>query len=432
MEKADAVLILGEDILNTAPMAALAVRQAFRNVPMAEAVKKGIPDWNDSPLREYAQRDGSPVFVVTPFADSLDEIADESYHSSQGSISDLGFAMAKAIDEKHPGKISLAPAVQRLAGKIAQTLKKAKNPLIISGISCGDEAVVQAAMDTASALAGTGQEVMLYIVLPECNSLGLSLMGGKPFEEILADGGRKIDTLLILENDLYRSAEEDSVNELLRRSRQVIVVDHLLNMTAQKADILLPAATFAESEGTLVNSEGRAQRYYKVLVPGTKVKDSWAWIEEIGAAANPETGMQTKSADSLLEELAGGQPLFSKLRSYRPDADFRMLNAKMPRQTPRYSGRTAMHANIEVSEQKLPADPDSPFAFSMEGIPENPPSSLVPFYWKPGWNSVQAFYGYIDEEGSLRGGDPGIRLIPQSGEPGTAYFGTCISSSAIR
>jgi NADH-quinone oxidoreductase subunit G len=51
----------------------------------------------------------------------------------------------------------------------------------------------------------------------------------------------------------------------------------------------------------------------------------------------------------------------------------------------------------------------------MEGQPDNPPSSLVPFYWTPGWNSVQALNNYLDEpNGSMKGGDPGIRLIEQA------------------
>ncbi len=50
----------------------------------------------------------------------------------------------------------------------------------------------------------------------------------------------------------------------------------------------------------------------------------------------------------------------------------------------------------------------------MEGADENPPSSLVPFYWVPGWNSYQAMNFYLDEpNGSMKGGDPGIRLIDQ-------------------
>ena len=82
-----------------------------------------------------------------------------------------------------------------------------------------------------------------------------------------------------------------------------------------------------------------------------------------------------------------------------------------------------MNANITVSEPKLSQDPDSPLAFSMEGQPENPPSSLVQFYWTPGWNSVQALYNYVDEpNGSMKGGDPGIRLIEPTEGSFISYF----------
>jgi NADH-quinone oxidoreductase subunit G len=100
-----------------------------------------------------------------------------------------------------------------------------------------------------------------------------------------------------------------------------------------------------------------------------------------------------------------------------------MLNAKIPRQTMRYSGRTAIHADTEVREAGVPQDADSPLAFSMEGQPENPPSSLVPFYWSPGWNSVQALYKYQDEPGgSMKGGDPGVRLLHKNKDADFKYF----------
>jgi NADH-quinone oxidoreductase subunit G len=68
-------------------------------------------------------------------------------------------------------------------------------------------------------------------------------------------------------------------------------------------------------------------------------------------------------------------------------------------------------------------DIDSPLAFSMEGQQERPPSSLVPFYWTPGWNSVQAIYNYLDEpNGSMKGGDPGIRLIEPGERHHNSYF----------
>jgi NADH-quinone oxidoreductase subunit G len=364
----------------------------------------------------------SPLFIVTPFSDSLDEIAEVAFRASPVDIDNFGLEVSKKIDNPAPDAKSEKKDIQKFAGRVALSLKNARNPLIISGVTCGDEATVNAALNITTALLSAGTKVMLSMILPECNSLGLSLLGGKSLEDVLSLVKKKeIDTLVVLENDLYRRANEDSVNELLKRSRQIIVLDHLANRTTLNGDIVLPAATFAESEGTLVNSEGRAQRYYKAIDPETPVGESWRWIAKFIQVrdGNP---ISWNCLDDIVESLANELPVFSKLKNHMPDADFRMLNARIPRQTIRYSGRTAISADVSVSEPGLSQDPDSPLVFSMEGQQEYPPSSLVPFYWTPGWNSVQALYNYLDDDGSLKGGDPGIRLIESPGTGKRVYF----------
>jgi len=59
----------------------------------------------------------------------------------------------------------------------------------------------------------------------------------------------------------------------------------------------------------------------------------------------------------------------------------------------------------------------------MEGFPGQPPSSLIPRFWAPGWNAEQAVNKYQEEvTGPLRGGNPGWRLIrPPEDSPGD-YF----------
>ena len=424
IEKADAILVLGEDLTNTAPMIALALRQAVRNVPDEEAKKKGIPSWNDAPLRVLAQDARSPMFIATPFIDSLDVIAESTFRATPQDIANLGYSIAQKLDDRAPDSNTEKKDLKDLAGKIALSLKNAKNPLIISGISYGDEAIIHAALNITMALLSNGSNVMLSMVLPECNSMGLSLLPGKSFEDAdLLGENKEIDTLVVLENDLFRRADENSVNELFKKSRQVIVLDHLSNRTTQKADILLPAATYAGSEGTIVNNEGRAQRYYKAIENKNQIKESWQWIRDFIKVRDTNHIVSWNRFDDIADSLANELPLFSKLKNYMPGADFRMLNTKIPRQTIRYSGRTAMNANIAVSETKLSQDNDSPLAFSMEGQPENPPSSLVPFYWVPGWNSVQAMYNYLDEPGgSMKGGDPGVRLFESAEEGNHIYF----------
>jgi NADH-quinone oxidoreductase subunit G len=424
IEKADAVMVMGEDLVNTAPMMALALRQVTRNKPNEEAVRKGVPLWNDAPVRELAQNVKSPVYILTPFKDSLDEIAETTFRASYTDIANLGFAVASLIKDDARVSKKLSNDHRKLAEKIANTLKKAKNPLIITGISCGDEEVVHAGMNVATALLSLEIKVMLSVVLPDCNSMGLAFFPGKPLDDAVSLAAcEEIDTLVILENNLYRRAPKYSVNQLFDRSRQIIVLDHLVNQTSAYADILIPAATFAESEGTLVNNEGRAQRYYKALVNKDQVKESWRWISEFIKIKNKDQSVSWNRFDDIVSSLVNQLPAFSKIKGYLPDADFRMLNAKIPRQTIRYSGRTSMNAQIAVSEPRVSQDSDSPLAFSMEGQRELPPSSLVPFYWIPGWNSVQAMFNYLDEpNGSMKGGDPGIRLIESEEGFNNSYF----------
>jgi NADH-quinone oxidoreductase subunit G len=434
IEQADAVIILGEDITNTAPMIALALRQATRNLSKNAAEKINIPLWNDAPVRELAQRSKNPLFIATPFRDSLDELAEETFRASNKEIARLGFAVASALNEDATMLKVMSPGEQSLVEKIADSLIHAKYPLIISGILSGDEDMLHAAFNIALALNSRNPQTMVSLVLPECNSMGLALFPGKPLDDLLSrSADERTDTLVILENDLYRRADRRSVDLLFEKCDRIIVLDHITNKTSLHADLVIPAATFAGSQGTLVNNEGRAQRFYKVLVNDEPMKESWRWLYEMIQLKEEEDHHRWNSFDDLVRSMANEFPVFSKLTAYMPEADLRILHSKIPRQSIRYSGRTAMNAKMAVSERKTPDDNDSPLAFSMEGRQEQPPSSLVPFYWAPGWNSVQALNHYLTEtNGSLKGGDPGIRLLEINKENNYPYYKNPIPSTDER
>ncbi len=193
----------------------------------------------------------------------------------------------------------------------------------------------------------------------------------------------------------------------------LIVLDSLLTPTAERAELLLPAGTFADSAGTLVSAEGRAQRFFAVFPPEGDVMESWRWLGD----------GRWSSLDDVLADMASQWPQFAPARDAAPSAKFRIVGAKVPREPHRSSGRTAILANIDVSEPKPPGDPDSPLSFSMEGNEQKPPGALIPFFWSPGWNSIQATNTYQKEIGGpLRGGDPGVRLIEPAQADNAPYF----------
>ena len=121
---------------------------------------------------------------------------------------------------------------------------------------------------------------------------------------------------------------------------------------------------------------------------------------------------QWKNFSDITLAISNEEPLLKGIDQITPPPSFRIAGQRVPREPHRYSGRTAMNAGIQVSEPKPPEDPDSSLSYTMEGFRGLPPPSLTPFYWSPGWNSVQSINKYQEEVGgSLRGGDPGLRLF---------------------
>jgi NADH-quinone oxidoreductase subunit G len=273
--------------------------------------------------------------------------------------------------------------------------------------------VINAAADIAIALSKKGKKPSLSVVFPECNSLGLSLMNGNSLDDLTELAGKKgFDTVIVLENDLFSVNDKNKTEVLLNNFKTVIVLGCLMNDMSGRADIVLPSGTFAESTGTIVNNEGRAQRYYRVLPETGPVRDSWkhiAWIMEVSGKSNDQ---QQVTFDDISRSLASKYKIFTKIREIMPDSSFRIYNEKIARQTLRFSGRTAMNADVDVSEPEPPRDDDSPLAYSMEGFKGVPSSWLVPWYWSPGWNSVQAMNKYMDEPGGdAEGGNQGVLLF---------------------
>jgi NADH-quinone oxidoreductase subunit G len=362
--------------------------------------------------------------MATPYATKLDDAALKILRAPSDDLARFGFAVANFLNPDAPAVPDTSAELHAAAQEVARALGEAEQPLVVAGISCGSEALIQAAANIAWALRAQDRPAELSYTVPECNSMGLALMGGRSLSHALqtVQAGRA-DTVVILENDLFRRTQTSDVDAFFEAAKHVIVIDHLSHATAARAEVVLPAATSAESSGTLVNNEGRAQRFYRVIAPAAEIRESWRWLQEMMNAAGARQAPGWQNLDQIAAALAEALPVFNLVPQIAPGADFRELGAKIPRQPHRCSGRTAMLANVSVHEPKPPEDTDSPLAFSMEGYDGQPPAALIPRFWAPGWNSVQALNKFQTEVGGpLRGGDPGKRLIEPAEDAGIAYY----------
>ncbi|WP_347455280.1 NADH-quinone oxidoreductase subunit NuoG [Acinetobacter thermotolerans] len=409
IESYDAVLILGEDLTQTAPRMALSVRQAAKNKAKEMAAERRTPDWLAEPVQRIGQDAKSPIYILAATQTRLADVATGEVVASPNDIARLGFAIAAGV--KGEAITGLDDDAKAFAQTIADTLKAAKKPLVISGTSLQDAAIMEAAAQVAQNL---GENAGLTLTVPEVNSMGLAIFGGNSLEQAFA---QDYDTVVIVENDLYRRLPAAQVDAALAKAKDVIVLDHSETETVKKANIVLSAASFAEGDGTVVSQEGRAQRFYQVYDPSyynpeLAIKESWRWLHAI------ETGVKGKVIswtvlDDVIESVAKNVPTLEAIQDVAPDAGFRVHGLKVAREPRRYSGRTAMRAPLSVHEPKQPTDQDTALTFSMEGyVGDQTPSPLVPFAWSAGWNSPQAWNKFQDKVGGhLKGGDSGIRLF---------------------
>jgi NADH-quinone oxidoreductase subunit G len=412
VELSDAVFLLGEDVTNVAPIMALRLRQSVRQAPMQIAERLHIPEWLDHSVREAVQDAKGPLYIASPYGTKLDDIATGTYRAAPEDLARLGFAVAHAIDPSAPEVTGLAPELEKMAAEIASALLNAHSPLLVSGASCGSQSVLEAAAQVAWALCKVARPAALSFTTPECNSFGLAMLEPRPLSELFSAPEGATNTLLVLENDLFRRGSANAVTSLLRGARHLVVFDHLHNATTEAAELVLPAGTYAESDGTLVNNQGRAQRFFQVFDPSTEVQESWRWFREGALAADAEANAPWRDLDDLTTAMATEMASFASIPQVAPS---RKAGGRIAREPNRYSGRTAMLANISVHEPKPPDDPDSALSFSMESGLGSVPPALIPFFWAPGWNSIQATNKFQSEVGGpLRGGDPGVCLIEPS------------------
>lgn len=421
IESYDAVLILGEDLTQTAPRMALSVRQAAKNKAKEMAAERRTQEWLAEPVKRIAQDAKSPIYILAATQTRLADVATGEVVASPNDIARLGFAVAQAVaGETITG---LDDSASAFAQTIADTLKAAKKPLIISGTSLQDAAIMEAAAQVAQNLGG---HAGLSLTVPEVNSMGLALFGGLSLEQAFA---QDYDAVIVVENDLYRRLPATRIDAALAKAAEVIVLDHSDTATVAQASIVLSAASFAEGDGTVVSQEGRAQRYYQVYDPSYynpayAIKESWRWLHAL------QTGLEDKNIswtvlDDVIESVAKNVPVLEAIQDVAPDAGYRIHGLKIAREPRRYSGRTAMRAPLSVHEPKQPTDIDSALTFSMEGyVGPQKASSLVPFAWAAGWNSPQAWNKYQDEVGGhLKGGDSGVRLFDRLAKrPARSYI----------
>ncbi|WP_438871464.1 molybdopterin oxidoreductase family protein [Paractinoplanes lichenicola] len=129
---------------------------------------------------------------------------------------------------------------------------------------------------------------------------------GRSAYEMLTDDRLKV--LLVLASNIAVSAPNSNrIRRQLEKLDFLVVSDIFLSETAELADVVLPAAQWAEEEGTMTNLEGRVLRRKRALPPPPDVRTDLEVLAELSRRLGREESSDPRTVfEELRRASAGG------------------------------------------------------------------------------------------------------------------------------
>jgi formate dehydrogenase alpha subunit len=115
---------------------------------------------------------------------------------------------------------------------------------------------------------------------------------------------------LVGENPLLTEANAKHARAALEKLDFFVVQDLFISETAEYADVILPAASFAEKNGTFTNTERRVQRVRAAISPRGQSKPDW-WITSQIALKMGETGFDFANPSAVMDEINALTPIYA-------------------------------------------------------------------------------------------------------------------------
>ncbi|MBM4020071.1 MAG: formate dehydrogenase subunit alpha, partial [Planctomycetes bacterium] len=145
-------------------------------------------------------------------------------------------------------------------------------------------------------------------------------LSGRPgltvVEMLQAAAEGKLRALYVMgENPMLSDPDLHHVEEGLRKLDLLVVQDIFLTETARLAHVVLPAAAFAEKDGTFTSTERRVQRVRKGLEPLGQARQDWEIITDLSRRMGYP--MAYASPAAIMEEIASLSPIYGGMTHER-------------------------------------------------------------------------------------------------------------------
>jgi NADH-quinone oxidoreductase subunit G len=310
LEQRDVIVLLGSDPSTEAPLVELWIKKAVLRHGARVVVANPVPielDRYGGPRLGY--RPGSETALINGLARALLDAGVDPSRRQSTRVTNLEELRSWLSPYR-------AEHVQRLSGvsaealqETARVLAQARSPILLYGPNWVFGPAARANIDAVANLALLLGGIDTGFLVEDNNTLGTLEMGvvpdlypgGQPFSDKQARSrlasfwGAKLSPVAGLDFDGMMAAGRagnlkamwimgaDPANDCriagdaLGRVPFLVVQDLFLTETASLAEVVLPAASFAETEGTFINLTGRLQRIQAAKRPPGQARPDW-WI----------------------------------------------------------------------------------------------------------------------------------------------------------
>ncbi|NJD55824.1 MAG: hypothetical protein FIA94_05385, partial [Nitrospirae bacterium] len=304
----DVILVVESDISTTHPVYGLNILQAKRDgakLIVADARQTKLTRHSTSRLMMQA---GTSVAFLNGV---MKIIMDKGLFNRQIVSKTEGFdAFEESLADYTAEKVAKTtgiPEAELIAA--AEQLAQAKNRLItltvnISENTKGMDTVLSAA--NLVLLLGDAPEI-LQIPAEYANTFGMVKMGipsgtgMKSITDMLYEQGSVQGLIIMGEDPISVYPFSSKIQSVLKSLDLLIVQDIALTETAKLAHVVLPAAAWAEKDGTFVNAEGVTQKLQRIVENQGQSLPDWQILRNLSLAMGKEIG--TRSIEGLSEEI---------------------------------------------------------------------------------------------------------------------------------
>jgi NADH-quinone oxidoreductase subunit G len=285
LEFAHTILIVGCEPLDDAPIFDLRIRKGVRRNGVKLAIATSRPSALD-PNAALSVR--IPPGGEAEFLAALDvALAGSDGRAGSGSDSEVG-RLAELLRDGGEDVVILW-GERSLSGEALATLLSVAGRLGLAGRNGAGLLEIPAGANgrglrEAGAVPGTG---------PGYGEIPSPGRGGSEIAQAVLDG--EISALWLFQTDPIRDRPDRALWERALHAAGLVVA-HASVLTeglAEHANVIFPADSYAEKEGTVVHPDGRLQRLRTAIAHPGSVRAGWSVIAEIGRLAGLDTGVLT-------------------------------------------------------------------------------------------------------------------------------------------